>query len=104
MALLVRSAQGDTGKATWPAMGALIAEMYRWRLHSEDGKSYTLRADFKDVHELLWEEAGSHIRLEVQISRDKWYEAKPREDAKITRDGRRLTIKGVDLCPLDPQS
>lgn len=100
MGILASQVKGTHGRATIPAMGALIGEMWRWSLRSEDKKSYTLRADFSDIHELLWEEAGSSLRIELQISREKWYEAKPRPDAKIVRNGRQLTIKGVDLCLL----
>lgn len=102
MGVFARSVKGSRGRATIPSMGAVIGEMFRWSLYSEDMQSYVLKADFNDVHELLWEEAGSSLRLELQISREKWYEARPRSDAKITRNGRQLTVKGIDLCPLDP--
>lgn len=101
MAILAKKITGSRGRATIPGMGALIGEMFRWSLFSEDRDSYVLRADFNDIHELLWEEAGPSLRLELQISRDKWYEAKPRPTAKIVRNGRSLTIRGVDLCLLD---
>lgn len=101
MPIFAKSVKGSRGRATIPSMGAVIGEMFRWQLFAEGRDFYTLRADFNDIHELLWEEAGPSMRLELQITRDKWYEAKIRPDAKITRNGRNLVIKGVDLCLLD---
>lgn len=102
MAVFAKLVTGDSGRVTIPAMGALIGEMWKWELRAnEDRTSYVLKADFKHIHDLLWEEAGPSMRIELQVSRDKWYEAKPRENAQILRDGRHLVVKTIDLAKME---
>jgi len=99
--LLAKNARGSSGRVTLPAIGALIGEMYSWQLYSEDGLTYMLKANCNHLHESLWEEAGSSRRIELELRRSEWYEAKPIDSATISRNGRNFTIKGVTLARLE---
>jgi hypothetical protein len=95
--VFAQSLKGTDGRVTYPAVGALIGEMWSWQLYTEDQKSYVLKAKCKHLHEMLWEEVGPSRRIELRISKDKWLEARPTETAVVLRNGRDFTIKGVLL-------
>lgn len=98
--VFAQSLKGTDGRITFPAVGALIGETFAWQLYSEDLQSYTLKAQCKHLHEMLWEEVGTDRRIELRISKDKWLEARPIEGATVLRNGRNLIIKGVLLKQL----
>jgi hypothetical protein len=91
--------KGAEGKVTLPGVGALIGEIYQWQLYREGaGADFTLKAAMNQTfYETLWEEAGDDRRVELHMLGDKWYEARPNPDAKVTRNGRQFTIKTVTI-------
>lgn len=98
---LARSLKGTDGRITYPGVGALIGEMFSWTLYSEDMKTYTLKAQCKQLHEMLWDEVGDKRRVELRISKDRWVVASPVEGATILRNGRSIIFKGVTLEKLE---
>ena len=98
--VFAQSLKGTDGRVTYPAVGALIGEMWQWQLYSEDLKSYTLKAKCKQLHDALWDKVGDNRRIELRISKDKWLEARPLENATVLRNGRDFVIKGVLLKQL----
>lgn len=101
MGVFARSLKGTDGRITYPSVGALIGEMYEWSLYSEDMESYVLRAQCKQLHEMLWDEVGDARRVELRLSREKWLEARPIEGAAVERNGRSITIRGVSIHALE---
>lgn len=95
--MIAKSLRGTEGRVTLPGMGALIGEMFNWQLYSEDNKTYVLKASCNSLHDSLWEAAGEQRRIEIQITRGNWYEARPVEGATILRNGRNFTVKTVIL-------
>lgn len=102
MAVIAKSARGTEGRITLPGMGALIGEIFSWQAYSEDNKTYVLKLSCNATfHESLWEAAGDERRIEINLGRDSWYEAKLVENASIVRNGRNLTIKTVTFEELE---
>lgn len=101
MGVFARSLKGTDGRITYPAVGALIGEMFAWQLYSEDNETYVLKAQCKHLHEMLWEEVGDARRIELRLSREKWLEARLTEGASVQRNGRQITIRGVTIWPLE---
>ena len=95
--VFAKSLKGTDGRITYPALGALIAETFAWQLYSEDMKSYTLKARCKYIVDALWDEVGDKRQIELRISRDVWWIAKPIEGAVVERIQREITVKGVVL-------